>query len=229
MCSRNSWRRASTVSRRLTPRSSKNNFRFSRPVWTVFDCRGQILDCLGIRSVQGGGKIRAQRSSTRTHSSRSKNPRFLDRGSGWPVLDFPQSKSRLDAADPHKPFLTLDPILRCSKSSLLGCCRAACISSCLKSISGRRKAWWCHPTTSAAAPCSHAEAMRPTHLLDGVRSAAPRHQFLPTSAFPTLLRLKPNFDKTATTTSTTRPPLHTALCSVPMLTGPSDDAGPSPR
>ena len=53
-------------------------------------------------------------------------------------------------------------------------------------------------------------------------------QYLPMSASPTLLGLKSNFDKTATTTSTTRPPLHAAFCSLPMLTGPGDEVGPPP-
>ena len=39
---------------------------------------------------------------------------------------------------------------------------------------------------------------------------------------------KPNLNKAAASTSTTRPPLHTALCSWPMLTGASDEVGPSP-
>ena len=42
---------------------------------------------------------------------------------------------------------------------------------------------------------------------------------------------RPDSEPTSATASasTTRPPLHTALCSLPMLTGPSDEAGLSPR
>ena len=41
--------------------------------------------------------------------------------------------------------------------------------------------------------------------------------------------LKPNLDKTAATTSTTRTTLHTALCSLVMLAGSGEEVGPSPR
>ena len=44
-----------------------------------------------------------------------------------------------------------------------------------------------------------------------------RRQILPTCASSTLLGLKPNFNKSPTSTSTTRPPLHSALCSLPVL------------
>ena len=38
----------------------------------------------------------------------------------------------------------------------------------------------------------------------------------------------PTSDKTVASTSTTRLPLHTALCYLPMLTGPGDEMGASP-
>ena len=54
-------------------------------------------------------------------------------------------------------------------------------------------------------------------------------QILPTSASSTTLGLKPNLNTTAVSTSTTGPPLLSALCSLPKLTGPSDEVGLSPR
>ena len=50
----------------------------------------------------------------------------------------------------------------------------------------------------------------------------------PTYASSIVLGLKPSFDKTAASTSTMRPSMHSALCILPMLTGPSDEVGPSP-